>query len=476
MIDVISRILITTTTRQIVYGELPEVIKAIAFDAKNDTFSSIGGIQFDWTISPLDIIRYRTWASSSYVAPEFVEYWESKGAKSSFVLMEGIRTGAAQIKARILGDIYQDVEPSEITAHVLANLLLHPSNEIFLVRGAKVGFKAEILKQGPRVPLNLPLPQFYLQVTDSAVAKFDELTNLLEATEEGHTSLVLHDRNVEGEDGLSQTSTDIHVMRPSYLSLHISPSDKLALRNDTIYQISLTLHDDWHHRLYLSDNLNLNINFSKKHFEVLEATKNGTYYLVRTHAIGSTKLKAQFFGAGSILLEIPLELIQEVIIYPPINLNPPQMLLPWIPSLKPSYVIFVDALGATGEYIWETSDESIAQVKYAAERSSRVTVYTKSDGEVQILCNDVHNSLMFNAVMNIHILPVEAIEVLPSISETHIGGNVVLPVAVLGYLNGNDSKKIYFDDCSQVQFEVEIIENVSIFSFYFIFLIYIFFL
>lgn len=460
-IDVISRILITTTTRQIVYGELPEMIKAVAFNEKNDIFTSIGGIQFDWNISPLDIIRYRIWASSSYSSPDFVEFWESRGAKSSYVLIEGIRTGLAKIKARIIGDAYKDVELSEITVHVVANLMLIPSNDVFLVRGAKVGFRAEISKQGPRVPLNLPLPQYNLDVTEPVIANFDATTNLLEATAEGHTSLVLRDKNVEGE-GLSQTSTDIHVMRPGYLSMQISPGEKFALRNDTEYTITLSLHDDWHHKLYPSDNLNLSIRFPKKHFTVLESTANGTYYVVRTQKTGAVKLKAQFLGAGSVLLDTPLEHTQEVTIYPAIRLNPPQMLLPWIPSIQPKYTVYVEASGATGEYNWETSSESTAQVKYISDKSAHATVYTRGEGEVQISCNDVHNSLMFNALMNIYIRPIEAIEIMPGIVEAHIGGTVVLPVAVLGFLNGKDGKKEYFDDCAQVSFEVEIVEKVRI--------------
>lgn len=458
-IDVISRVLITTTTRQIVLGELPEMIKAVAFDEKNDIFTSIGGIHFDWTIAPLDIIRYRTWASGSYAAPDFVEFWESKGAKSSYVLMEGVRTGVAKVKARILGEAYQSVEPSEITVHVVANLKLIPSNDLFLVRGAKVAFRAEISKQGPRVPLELPSAQYYLDVSEPAIAVFDEEKSLLEATSEGHTSLVLRDRNVDGE-GLSQTSTDIHVMRPSYLSLSISPGETPALRSDTLYVLTLSLHDDWHHKLYPSENLALTLDLPEAHFSILEASPNGTYYVVRTKDEGTVKLKGAFLGAGSILLETPLELTQEVTIYAPITLHPPQILLPWIADSQPAYTVFIQAVGATGEFNWETGDEGLAQVKYATDVSSRATVTTKGEGQAVISVNDVHNSLMFNSAMRIDIRPIEALEVLPSIVETHIGGSVILPVAVLGYRDGKPGKKEYFDDCAQVPFTVQIVEKV----------------
>lgn len=463
-IGVINRILIATTTREIVYGELPETIKAIAFNDKNDTFTSIGGVQLDWTISPLDIIRYRAWSTSAYSAPDFVEYWESRGAKSSHVLVEGIRTGTAKIKARIMGDVYQEIPPAEITVHVVANLMLIPSNDIFMVRGAKAKFRAEISKQGPRVPLNLPMPQYYIEVIDSSIAQFDEQTNELEAIEEGHTSLVLRDRNIESnqDEFLSQTSTDVHVMRPSYLAIQISPGDSFQLRTDMEYTVTVSLHDDWHHRLFLSDNIQLAADFPTEHFKVLNSTANGTVYQVRTLAEGSCKLRAYFNGAGSYLLPTPLEHLQEVTIYPPITLNPELVYLPWIPSTQPTYTVVVDAQGASGQYNWETVNNTMSTVKYSMGQSFRATVHTRGNGDVSISCTDVHNSFIFNAAMKIKIQPIDAIEVMPSIVESHIGGNVILPIALVGYRNGKSSQKFYFDDCEKIQIDVEIVEKVRV--------------
>ncbi|OTF82083.1 hypothetical protein BLA29_011818 [Euroglyphus maynei] len=77
-------------------------------------------------------------------------------------------------------------------------------------------------------------------------------------------------------------------------------------------------------------------------------------------------------------------------------------------------------------------------------------------GEVWIICNDIHNSLIFNSKLLIQVLPIDTLEILPSIVETHIGGEVLLPIAVLGF---KDGKKFYFDDCSQVNFDVDIVEK-----------------
>ncbi|OTF73710.1 hypothetical protein BLA29_007450, partial [Euroglyphus maynei] len=166
-VDAISRITIQTTTKEIVYGELPETIRVFAYSDKNDIFTSIGGVSFDWNLIPSDVIRYRPWSTSSYASPDFVEYWESRGRKSSMILVEGVKTGSAKIRATINdNESMNKVEPAEINIHVVANLLLLPSNDVFMVPGSTIHFRAEISKQGPRVSLQFPNQQYYLEVYD----------------------------------------------------------------------------------------------------------------------------------------------------------------------------------------------------------------------------------------------------------------------------------------------------------------------
>jgi len=189
-----------------------------------------------------------------------------------------------------MGDTYQNVKPIEIVLHVIANLGLIPSNDVYLLRGSKIEFRAEMAKQGPRVPVALPSPQYYLEVLDQSIAKLDEKTSQIEAIKEGHTSLMLRDRNVASKEGSRQPTTDIHVMRPSYLTIHVTPGENFALCEFTNYLITFTLHDDWHHRLYPAENLNLKVNFPSRYFHIDESSNNGTYHVVRTINSGNCKV------------------------------------------------------------------------------------------------------------------------------------------------------------------------------------------
>lgn len=290
-IDVIDSTEIVTTTKEIVLEDLPEILEVKAKNIRNDTFTSIGGVQFEWTLSPVDVLRYRTWSSTAYISRPYANFWESREAKGPAILVEGIRTGSAKVIARIVGEDYKQVKPAEIVLQVIANINLVPRYLIYLLRGSKVHFRAEMAKQNSRVDLQLPSPQYYLKVLDPTVARLDEANSQVEALkEDGHTSILLLDRNVEPGQTTNNPTTEIHVMSPSYISIHVTPGENWALCEFTNYAISFTIHDVWHHRLYPADNLLLQVKFSSRFFHINESTINGTHHTVRTINSGNTKV------------------------------------------------------------------------------------------------------------------------------------------------------------------------------------------
>ena len=219
-----------------------------------------------------------------------MHFWESRDAKGPSILVEGIRTGSAKVTARIVGDDYKNVKSAQTELHVIANLGLIPPNVVYLIPGSKIQFKAEMAKQGPRVPLILPSAQYYLKVLDPFIAKLEEDNSQVEALEEGQTSLLLLDRNVDVRQTTRHPTTDIHVMLPSYLSIHVTPGENFALCEFTSYSVSYTLHDVWHHRLYPAENLLLKVNFPSRYFHVNESSTNGTFHVIRTINSGVSKV------------------------------------------------------------------------------------------------------------------------------------------------------------------------------------------
>lgn len=53
MVDVIRSIEIVTRTREIVLDDVPEEFSVRAKNDRNDTFTCLGGVEFEWTAEPV---------------------------------------------------------------------------------------------------------------------------------------------------------------------------------------------------------------------------------------------------------------------------------------------------------------------------------------------------------------------------------------------------------------------------------------
>ena len=49
-VNCINRIEITTTTRELLLGQSPELLDVLAFDDTGNLFSSLDGLVFDWEL------------------------------------------------------------------------------------------------------------------------------------------------------------------------------------------------------------------------------------------------------------------------------------------------------------------------------------------------------------------------------------------------------------------------------------------
>lgn len=215
-----------------------------------------------------------------------------------------------------MGETYKKIDPIEIELHVVPILGLIPSNDVYLISGSKIEFNAEIIKHEARIPIQLPSNQYLLETLNTKIASLDSTNKIVEAKKEGTTKLTLKDRNLVISDETRQPTTTIHVVRPSYMSIQIIQSKNFILSQSKEYLVIFTIYDDWNHQIHPSDNLNLKVNFPPKYFHVDFSSPNGTYHIIRTEDHGSTKIHAKLIGAGNVELITPIELSQEITIYP----------------------------------------------------------------------------------------------------------------------------------------------------------------
>ncbi|RWS16815.1 nuclear pore membrane glycoprotein 210-like protein [Dinothrombium tinctorium] len=474
VVDVIKSIEIVTTTKEIALDDVPEIFEVQAKNDENDTFSCLGGIEFEWTFEPIAVessngvtsnLRFRKFADSPYEVPSSIKYWESRESHGHKVLIQGIKTGASYVRARIVDQEYKNIPPSEIVLVVIANLVLVPSQDVFLIPASTIKYGVNMIKGGQTHKISIPSEQYYFELSDTNVASLNVDTSVVTAVKEGSTSIILKDRNIKPGGGVRQPISEIHIRKPSYLLFKVHPGQNWALQEFTLYIVTVQIFDEYHHKMYPSENLELKVTFPSKYFHVNFSTPNGTYHIVKTINPGVTKIKAELLGCKKDdktieKLAIPISVEQDVHIYQTLRISPPLILLPWDPVEKPSYTVYATATGATGVFHWESSNPDIATVAFRdGKNSARATIVTRGIGDTILKVTD-HNNDVFQSNGRISIQPIAEIDIAPTILETQIGSSVILPLRLYGYEDESKKKVLrVFDDCSKVPISVEVIEK-----------------
>ncbi|XP_035214844.1 nuclear pore membrane glycoprotein 210-like, partial [Stegodyphus dumicola] len=249
VIDSLHSIEIVTTTRVLFLEDAPEVFEVMAKNDQGDTFSSLGGVAFQWSLESdssasdaYGVLRFLKFADSVYKTPPSVEYWEKQNLHGSMILMEGSKTGSAKVTVKPLNPAYKNVAPYDVSLVVVANLNLKPSH-IYLLPGTKVKYHLELIKQGKAFPITLPSDQYYLEVGDKTIADLENTSSVVTALKYGTTNIVVKDKYITGRELTYLPSGSIHVTVPSYLTLSVSPGDKWMLQEKRTYLVFVNVYD-----------------------------------------------------------------------------------------------------------------------------------------------------------------------------------------------------------------------------------------
>jgi nuclear pore complex protein Nup210 len=195
-VDVIERIAITTTTKILFVDASPAQMIVEAYNKEGDKFSTLGGIPFDWYFNSIDnprAIRIVPFAQSKYDAPKEIMKLEKEKQKGYVVLVEGALTGSASLSAKFSEPLFAKVEANAIDLMVVANVLLVPSQDLYLPVHSMIHYYAQVIKQKGIEDIQLPSSQYSLALSDSSVATLDPYTSKVTAKTLGRTEVTLVD-------------------------------------------------------------------------------------------------------------------------------------------------------------------------------------------------------------------------------------------------------------------------------------------
>ncbi|XP_040262784.1 nuclear pore membrane glycoprotein 210 [Bufo bufo] len=480
IVDIVHDIQIISTTRELYLEDSPLKLKIQALDSEGNTFSTLAGMGFEWTVvKDADVdgysdshntLRILKFLESTYVPPAYIYEMEKVAKQGDTILVSGMKTGSSKLRARMLESVYENVKPAEVRLLILENILLYPASDIYLLVGSSIRYKVQKVKQGKITDLAMPSDQYHLQLQnhipthvenkDAPVAKLDQRTSTVTALQKGQTSIVLLHKNIRMQGASRLPNGTIIVVEPGYLGFTVHPGDRWVLETGRYYEITIDVYDKSSNKVYLSDNIRIEAKIPKEYFDVLESSLNGSYHRVKALKSGQTIIDAALTcvvdeDGGVHVLPNPVRNQQEVEIYPPISLSPKILTFPWQP--KPgAYQYTIQVQGGSGNFTWSSTNNAVATV------TVKGLMTTGDDIGVSVIrARDVQNILHYGE-MKVFVIEPTGMQFIPCPVEARLGKQLQLPLRIFGVLNG-DNKVVTLSDCSHFDLAVEM-ETPGIFK------------
>jgi nuclear pore complex protein Nup210 len=184
IVDRIHKIRIKHTTTHLYLEDSPESFTAEALDSESNTFSSLDGLPFEWsvindvndnnnnlTLDSRNVLRISKFIESEYQVSESIRQLESIGLSGHKILIEGLKTGTANVQAKLLDSFYKEsLKTPLVRLLVVANILIEPSYPVYILVGAYVKYSVFLIKQTNIEKIILPSLQYYFESRNKTTA------------------------------------------------------------------------------------------------------------------------------------------------------------------------------------------------------------------------------------------------------------------------------------------------------------------
>ncbi|KAF2071451.1 hypothetical protein CYY_007225 [Polysphondylium violaceum] len=446
-VDRISSIVIETTTKTMYKDDLEELFVR-AYDSVGNVFSSIIGLEFEWSIASGNIIQIVPFRG--FPLDDVALKMEQEGLQTSFVLVQGVDTGRTEVTTKLTDTTYSNIQHST-TLSILEPLQLNPSYLLYVTPGTQIQYS--LLTKKRTILENIPLPNpNYIWSSSNPKTGVVENSGLFMALDYGKTDLRVQHRNMSD----NKVQALVNVVKPSYLALKIEPikSNMGPISNWNLienrdYILTVELYDASGHKIYSND-ITFDLQIPTEFFEPIPASQipahkssSDTFYL-RAIKQGGGEIKASLLKVydlekkNYVPLLNPISVDQLFSIHSQIVINPPIVYLPHIPGSQERQKFTLKPSGGSGEYNWFTNGSAIATVD-----STGTIQCQSSPGQTEIIAVDKKNNHNRDIVRVIVLKPNE-ISIVPSVVEIEVGKKLALSSQLL---SPHLPKGLSFDSC-----------------------------
>ncbi|XP_048785353.1 nuclear pore membrane glycoprotein 210-like isoform X2 [Lagopus muta] len=470
MVDVINSIEILSRTREIYVEDSPLELAVRALDVKGNTFSSLSGMVFEWSIAKgedvdsvelSDKIRILKYSEADYSPPNHIVELERAEKQGDRILVSGITTGAAVIRVRIHESTYEKVAAAVVRLLVLEHIVLIPAHDVHLLVGALVKYRVAKVVRGKMTELEFPLEHYELELRDQVaapggsellpVANLEGRSGAVRAVQLGRSGLVVVHRNIHMRAASGLPNCTIHVVEAGFLGFSVSPGDRWVLEVQRRYAITIEVYDRDSTKVYLSENLRMTLRFSEEHFEELTSSPNGSHHVVRVRKGGTTAIRAELLSVlqqdGSAApFPAAISREQEVKMFPPIRLSSPLLAFPWHPAgVLHQHQLQVE--GGSGNFSWVSSNQTVATVTVQGVVSGGL-----AQGHCTLQARDAQNPFHYAAIQ-VFVEPLAKLELVPLHADVEVGHALLAPLQAY-FTRRETGEYIAFTDCSLLPLEI----------------------
>uniref|UniRef100_A0A915L4Y8 Nuclear pore membrane glycoprotein 210 n=1 Tax=Romanomermis culicivorax TaxID=13658 RepID=A0A915L4Y8_ROMCU len=420
IVDVIDKIEIQTTTKELYMDDAPEIFSVVAKNDQNDTFSSLNGLIFDWKLENLGgpssklVLNFVNFENSEYKGTENIKNLERLGLKGEKVLVEGVGTGRASLSSKLMDSLYTEIESEKIDLAVVAHLLLDPAHDLYILIDSTVTFKTNIVKQGALHPLILNdtkvKPPYNFRLDNAEICRLNHDFSVTALTL-GQTNLELIDKNDDSNVG-NLPSLMINVVEPFSLRISILPGYSWVLEVGRKYVLSFKLLTDDMHEIYVTKDIKFKTVIAEDYFRVDYESINGSYIVVTPKKSGQTQIQGRYRQFSS---------SEDVEIYDPLEIEP---------NNKDVASVTTDGFVELG----------------SAPGFAHLSIFDAK--------NHLHKS-----VGKVIISEVHSLQVLDGHRDLEVGAILRLPVVAFTEVELSAKQKVQYSNCSLLSYEIRSVDD-----------------
>jgi len=431
---------------ELVAGAEPAPFGVSAFDAQDNEFDTLDGLQIKWFIG-----------SKRNVADFLTHH-----GKGPIIKIVPTATGAGKLIALLDDPNYKEKEGSFaiLDFTVTSSYVFEPSN-LYLLEHGKIALKVMEPVKVANTTVLTPVvvgdddAGLTLEVRDPDVVRLDDKTGNMTALKEGETYVFL--KNSEGEvvKGMPIFVTTAHKVN---VTLHPHPESRQLIKNNE-FDLHIDIFNKEEKKIYPSENIVMKVAYPAEFITTQTDDDDAFHAKVIAAHQGLARVKVSL---RSVLTDDDEE--EEIVphvkgtfdfeVYEPIVIKSVPLVIPWDESNKPSSAIAFKAEGGSKTYDWSVSDENLATVN-----NEGVVETIDGPGEFAVKASMPGSPHNFDQV-KVYMLPplkmeiaTEAKEIIvDSIMHVHVQMTTLLP---------ETAQEVVFTDCSRIPYDIHLSDEVN---------------